>query len=92
MIKNVTYCYQSILLNAVIYWTGVITTELWPYAIKLAIGMGNNCPDESGLTVLERFLSTKVDTIVKQFPTFGSPCFILDPKICQNKYIPKWTP
>ena len=62
---------------------------MWPYAIKLAIDVGNNCPDDSGITALERFSSTKG---VKQFHTFGSPCFILDPKLCQKKSIPKWTP
>ena len=65
---------------------------MWPYAIKLAVGVGNKCTDNFGLTELERFSSTKVHTRVKNFPTFGSPCFILDPKLCQNKSIPKWTP
>ena len=59
MIKTVTYFSQSILLNAMICWTDVITTELWPYAIKLAIGVNNNCHDNSGITALECFSSTK---------------------------------
>ena len=29
---------------------------------------------------------------VKQFHTVGLPCFIIDPKIFQNKFTPKWTP
>ena len=48
MIKTVTYIARSMLLNAMICWTGVITTELWPYAIKLAIDVGNNFPNGSG--------------------------------------------
>ena len=92
MINNVTYRARSMLLNAMICWTDVITTELWPYAIKLEIDAGNNCPEDSGLTALESFSSTKGHARVKQFHTFGSPCFILDPKLFQKKYIPKWTP
>ena len=57
MVKTVTYCSRSILLNVMTWRTDVITTELWPYAIKLAIDTGNNCPDESGLTVLYHFSS-----------------------------------
>ena len=55
MIETVTYRTQSILLNAMICWTDVITTELWPNAIKLAIDVGNNCPEEYGITALESF-------------------------------------
>ena len=92
MIKTITYRARSMLLNAMICWPDVITTELWPYATKLAVDIGNNCPDDSGLTSLEKFSSTKGHARVKQFHTFGSPCFILDPKLCQKKSIPKWTP
>ena len=53
--------------------------------------MGNNCPDDSGITALECFSSTKGHARVKQFNTFRSPCFIIDPKLCQKKYIPKRT-
>ena len=59
MIKTITYCARSMLLNAMICWTDVMTTRLWPYAIKLVIDMGNNCPDDSGLTTLERFHQQK---------------------------------
>ena len=55
MIKTVTYHTRSMFLNAMICWTDVTTTELWTYAIKLAIDVGNNCPDKYGLTVPERF-------------------------------------
>ena len=53
--------------------------------------MDNNCPDNSGLAVLDLFTSTKEHALVKQIHTFGLPCFILDPKLCQKKSIPKWT-
>ena len=75
-----------------IFWTDVITTEWWPYAIKLAIDVGNKCPEEPGITSLERFSSTKGHARVKQFPNFGFHCFICDHKLCQKKLIPKWTP
>ena len=77
MINTVTYNSQSMILNAMIFWTDVITTALCPYAIKLAIFVGNNCPDNSGLTALERFSSTKGHAGVKQFHNFGSTYFIL---------------
>ena len=91
MIKTVTYRSWSMLLNAIICWIDIITTELWPYAIKLAIDVGNKCPDDSDITALEHFSSTKIHTRVKQFHTFGSPCFVLDPKLCQKKSITKCT-
>ena len=45
MINTVVYCAWSILINEMICCTYVITTKLWPYAIKLAIGVVNNCTD-----------------------------------------------
>ena len=65
---------------------------MWPYAIKLSIDVGNKCPDNSGITALDIFSSTNGHAIVKQFHTFGSPCFVLDLQLCQKKLIPKWTP
>ena len=73
MIKTVTYHARSILLNTMIFWIDVITMELCQYEIKLAIDVDNNCPDDSGLTSLEIFSSTKVHARVKQFYTFGLP-------------------
>ena len=92
MIKTVAYHSSIMILNAMICWIDVIITELWKYEIKLVIGVVNNCLDESGITALERLSSTKGHARVKQFHNFGSPCFILDPKLRQNKYISKWTP
>ena len=92
MIKTVTHRDRSMLLNEMIFWKDFITTEWWPYAIKLAIDVGNKCPNNSGITVLERFSLKKGHARVKQFHNFGSPCFILDPKRFQKKYIPKCTP
>ena len=45
MINTVIYRAQSMPLNAMICLTEFITTELWPYAIKLVIDVGNNCPE-----------------------------------------------
>ena len=52
------------LLNEMICWTDVITTKLWPCAIKLAIDVGNNCPYDSGLKAIDSFSSTKGHIIV----------------------------
>ena len=46
-------------LNTMIFGTDVITAELLQYAIKLAIDVGHNCPNESGITALERFFQPK---------------------------------
>ena len=92
MIKTFTYRAQTILLNTIICWIDVITTEVWPYAIKLAIVVGNNCPYKYGIAAIDCFASTKGYSQVKQFQTFRLPCFILDTKLYQKKYIPKWTP
>ena len=67
MIKTVTYRARSMLLNVIICWIDVITTDLWSYEIKLANDVGHKCPDKSGLTALEHFSSTKGYTIMKMF-------------------------
>ena len=58
----------------------------------MAIDAGNNYPGKSILTALENSSPTKVLARLKQFHTFGPPCFILGSKLCHKKLNPKWTP
>ena len=97
MIKTITYYDQIMLLNTMIFWTYVITTEFLPYAIKLAIHVGNNCPDYSGLTALDNFSSTKGHTRVKNFILLDGHASSLTPNffktnIFQNGYLDQSKP
>ena len=92
MIGTLVFRARSMLLDAMLKWPEVITTELWPYAIKLSSDITNSAPLENGLSPIELFASVKAQTTLPRFHPFGSPVFVLDPQLCQNKSIPKWKP
>ena len=90
MIQTVTFRAQSMLLDAMIKWPEMVTTELWPYAIKMSVDILNNCPFGNRLSPLEQFSEVKSRARVKQFHTFRLPVFVLDPRLCLGNKIPKW--
>ncbi len=43
------------LIHAMISWPDIITEQLWPYSLRLAIDLHNNTPGPSGHTFEEHF-------------------------------------
>lgn len=94
-IKQLTIVSRTLLVHAQDHWHEYITTILWPFALKAAqdrlnqlnVGLDGKTPDMKFSGVAAMALS------LRDFHTFGCPCYILDNKLQTNPMgVPKWEP
>ena len=74
-------------------WSKAITTQLWPYAIRMASSMINEVPnmqDPSKQTPEQIFTSSQVQANPKHWHTFGCPVYVLDNDLQNGKPYHKW--
>jgi hypothetical protein len=82
---------RAMLLHAKSRWPSAVTTNLWPYAVRLANEVHNFSPSiKDGVSPIERFSQVQVAPRVKHSHTFGCPVYVLDGKLQTGKSIPKW--
>ena len=84
---------QTILIHASKKWPDGITTNLWPYALRMASDTFNNAPNlnhDDGLTPLQIASRSEVNCNIKHRHTFGSPVYVLESELQQNKTYSKW--
>jgi hypothetical protein len=85
-IKDLTLTGRTLLLHAMRYWPEYISQILWPIAIKCAEDRIRNLHiDIDGLTVEMKFSNSPSATVdLRNFHTFGCPCYILDSRVQSN--------
>ena len=66
----------------------MINTRFWPHAVHYAIDTLKNAPNSSGFAPKEIFTGIQGDRSLKHFHTFGSPAYILNPRIQEGKKLP----
>ena len=59
MIQTITFRARSQLIHAMQHWPDVITSEFWPYPIKMVVDVHNNSPASNGLAPVELFTGIK---------------------------------
>lgn len=94
-IGTVTRWARAMLLHSVIHWPDQADLELWPFALEYAVYLWNNLPNrESLLAPMEVFSSSKFVSydFLNRMHVFGCPVYVLDPKLQDNKKLPKWSP
>jgi hypothetical protein len=92
-IRDLQELARTMMLHARQRWPNAITTNLWPYAVKLANEVSNVTPSlrgEEHVSPLELFSQVEVRPQVKFSHTFGSPVYVLDAKIQAGQTKPKW--
>ena len=66
------------LLHAISRWPGVVSTRLWPYAMRYANAVRNQMADKpDGSSPLSRFSGVEVNSNMKDFHVFGAPVYAL---------------
>ena len=70
------------------HWPKVITTEFWPFTLKIAADVHNATPTKSGLSPEEIFTGKKSRNKLEDFNTFGCPVFVLEAVLKQGNKIP----
>ena len=93
-IKRLTLATRTMLLHAKRNWPEAITTMLWCYALREAVRRHNILSaNVDGQTPAALFCSTPSTFFLKDFHTWGCPCFVLDPRLQSSQIGPqKWDP
>jgi len=93
MIGTITRRARSMLAHATILWPEIISDELWPFALKMAVDVHNSTPGSSGLSPTEIFSGQKSSRCrLRDFHPFGCPVFVLEASLQNGHKIPKWKP
>ena len=86
---------RDFMIHAAINWgeDGSDDLSLWPFALDHAAWLYNGVPQQnSGLTPLEMVSGCKSDhKDLMRTHVWGCPCYVLDPKLQNNKKLPKWS-
>ena len=86
---------RAMLLHLRIHWPDEFDPALWPFALDYAVHVYNNLPYDikNGLSPQEIFSGVINGTNpLRRLRVFGSPCYVLDPRLQDGKKIPKWEP
>jgi hypothetical protein len=92
-IRDLQELARTMILHARQRWPSAITTNLWPYALRMANEVSNITPILIGrdhVSPLELFSQVEVRPQVKFAHTFGSPVYVLDEKLQAGQSKPKW--
>ena len=93
-IQTICYWARHMMVHAAVHWpaNNADNIRLWPFAIQHAVWLFNRTPNRvTGLTPLEVLTRTKSDhRELRRAHVWGSPAFVLDPRLQDGKKIPKW--
>ncbi len=90
-IRDLQELARTMLLHAKQRWPNAVTTNLWPYAMRMANEVSNFSPGiRDGISPLEKFAQLAIIPRVKHSHTFGSPVYVLDNRSQGGKSVPKW--
>ena len=84
---------RSMLIHANRKWPKTVTTNLWPYAIRMANDVYNNSPCfqlDDNISPMQILSGSNVSINVKHYRPFGCPAFVLNNALQQNKPHAKW--
>jgi hypothetical protein len=84
---------RTMLIHANSRWPDGVTTNLWPYAIRMANEAINNTPsfqDKNRKTPVELFANSNVTANPKHWKPFGCPVFVLDNQLQSGNPFHKW--
>ena len=84
---------RAMLIHANKCWPNAITTNLWPYAMRMANDAMNDTPnmqDNKRRSSIQMFSNSMVHHNTKHQKTFGCPTYVLDGKLQSGSIFHKW--
>ena len=84
---------RAMMIHAQHKWPGVVTPNLWPYAMRMANDNLNETPnmqDKYRRSSVQMFSQTKVQINTKHHKVFGCPTYVLDEALQQGNIFHKW--
>jgi hypothetical protein len=93
-IRTVTQMARAMLLHLAHLWPDQADPNLWPFALDYAVWIYNHTRSfNQPRSPFERFHKVIVTCQqIQRSRVFGSPVFVLDPRIQDGKKVPKWDP
>lgn len=93
-IRDIQELARTMLIHANRRWPAAITTNLWPYAIRMATDVINNTPrlqDQDKREPVNIFSSTRdVQINSKHWKPFGCPVYVLENELQAGQIYHKW--
>ena len=84
---------RTMMLHAKVRWPKHITPELWPMAMEYAAVVYNSGPKSNNVAPVDLLLRTTVPRQkLNDLHVWGSPVYVLEPKLQDGKKIPKFDP
>jgi hypothetical protein len=80
------------LLDAIHLWPGIITQDLWTFALKLAVDVHNHTLGISSSSPTRIFSGIRDKNRLQDFHLFGCPVFVLEASLQNGHKISKWQP
>ena len=82
---------MCMLLYSALHWPRAADTILWPLAMTYAVWIWNRLPNiDSGYSPEELFSRSKsIHVELDRVRVWGSPLYIIDPRLQNGKKIPK---
>jgi GAG-pre-integrase domain len=72
-------------------WPDVISSNLWPYALREANETLNATPNKvTGQVANQMFSNSDTPTVLRHYHPFGCPTYVLNDELAAGKSIPKW--
>ena len=93
-IKTICYLTRAQLIHAAICWPNQADLELWPFAFDHSVYLWNNMPSKDGFTPEEKWAGVKEKGFshLRRLHPWGCPAYVLDPRLQDDKKIPKFLP
>lgn len=92
-IRSLQEMARTMLVHANHKWSQAVTTQLWPYALRMANQMINEAPnmqDPQRRSPEQIFTTSQVQVNPKHWHTFGCPVYVLDNELQTGKPYHKW--
>jgi len=82
---------RTMMLHAKLRWPKAVKTQLWPMALKHSQHLHNHLPNLNNVCPIDLVLRTSVPrNALRELHVWGSPCYVLDPKLQDGGHIPKF--
>ncbi len=93
-IQTVVWKARSMMIHQHIMWPDEYDAKQWPLALSYAAFIHNHTPrQDNGFAPMEIFTGSRMNChYLRRCRVWGSPAYVLDPKLQDGRKIPKWQP
>jgi hypothetical protein len=92
-IQTVSNLARTKILHASMHWKDGVDASFWPMVVQYATHIYNNTPGDNGVCPTDIFTGGTVPRHrLHDVHVWGSPVYVLDPKLKQGQKLPRWQP